>query len=321
MDLLRNVPLGLYLESPRTWLHKLDPRIKLFWLLSLLLSPILANDIWRLGLVSGLLGLTVVSGLPLRVWRRQVPLVLILGILTFTLTALAPDALGVTPMPQRISNLDPDIPAYGLVADVETESNTALEGFDPSQWPQPYRYRVLEIPRILFLGPWQMTRRSMNLGIRVGTLIFLLLYATGLFLLTTAPEEIAEAMERILNPLKQFGIPVAEIILTLTLALRFLPLVLEEVQNLIRAVRTRDIRWQLLSLRGSVQAILTLVERLLENLLLRAEQTAAAMQARGYSGPHASVRWHILTLGVWDWIFILGLPVFWGIRLTYFNQF
>ncbi len=331
MDLLRNAPLGVYLESPRTWLHELDPRIKLIWLFSLLLSPILANDVWRLGLVAGLLLLTLLSGLPRRVWRRQVPLVLILGLFTFLVTAVTPDGLGVTPIPQRMGS---DVPAYGLLDPldppdeseetvVSTGSRAELLAVD---WQalnrqDPYRYQLLKIPRFLILGPFEVTWRSVNLGIRVGTLIFLLLYATSLFLLTTAPEEVSEGIERMARPLNRLGVPVAEIVLTLTLALRFLPLVLEEVQNLVRAVRTRDIRWQLLSFRMLIHTILSLVERLLENLLLRAAQTAAAMRARGYGGPGYSVRWHILTLRLRDWILLALLPVFWGVRLVYFSQF
>ncbi|NJM00755.1 MAG: energy-coupling factor transporter transmembrane protein EcfT [Synechococcaceae cyanobacterium SM2_3_2] len=333
MDLLRNVPMGIYLESPRTWLHTLDPRIKLVWLLSFLLSPILASDTWRLGLVVGLLGVTLLSGLPWRVWRRQMPLVLLVGLVSFLLTALAPDGLGVTPIPQRMGA---DSPAYGLLlsAPGASDENTVEDLEQPDsasadllgvdwgalQQQDPYRYQVLRIPRLLILGPFTITQRSLNLGIRVGTLIFLLLYATSLFLLTTAPEEVSEGIERMMRPLNRLGVPVSEIILTLTLALRFLPLVLEEVQNLIRAVRTRDIRWQLLSVRGSIHAILSLVERLLENLLLRAEQTASAMKARGYSGPSYTVRWHIFTFRSRDWLLIGLLPLFWGIRLVYFNQ-
>jgi len=51
MDLLRSLPLGLYLEEPQTWLHKLDPRVKLIWLLSFLSSYIVANNYWRVLLV------------------------------------------------------------------------------------------------------------------------------------------------------------------------------------------------------------------------------------------------------------------------------
>ena len=47
MDLLRSLPIGLYLEQPVTWLHRLDPRVKMAWLVGILVTPILANAYWR----------------------------------------------------------------------------------------------------------------------------------------------------------------------------------------------------------------------------------------------------------------------------------
>lgn len=322
MDILRHVPLGIYLESPFTWLHRLDPRVKLIWLLSVLLSPILATNLWRLLVVAVLIGLTWISLIPLRVWVRQLPLVLVLGLATFFLTAIAPDGLGVTPIPQRQG---PIVPAYGLapVAEEVGEGDAALtiavETWQSLPPATSYRYDLISVkPFDLF--SIQVTRRSFSLGLRVGTLIFTLLYSTNLFLVTTAPEEIAEGLERLVRPLRALKVPTPEIILTLTLALRFLPLVLEEVQNLIRAVRTRDIRWQTLGFRGAAHTFLMLVDRLLENLLLRAEQTATAMQARGYAGPGHTVRWNLLHLTILDWGFLAMLPLFWWIRVVYFSD-
>lgn len=52
------------------------------------------------------------------------------------------------------------------------------------------------------------------------------------------------ALESLMEPLRRLKLPVTEIALTLTLSLRFFPLVLEEIQNLIRSVRTRAINWK-----------------------------------------------------------------------------
>ncbi|MDX2272071.1 MAG: CbiQ family ECF transporter T component [Cyanobacteriota bacterium] len=311
MDILRNVPLGLYLESPRTWLHQRDPRVKFVWLLSVLLSPILATDLWRILIVGALLVLTFLIGLPRRVWSRQLGLVMLLSGLTFLLTFTAPDGLGVTPQVQR---QDAQVSQYGLVS----PPSPSLP--PPSIPPSPYRYRLFA-DKVLGFGPLIVTQRSLSIANRLSTLIFTLLYATNLFLLTTSPEEVAESLERLGHPLKRWRIPVSEIILTLTLALRFLPLVLEEVQNLVRAVRTRDIRWQTLSLRTAIHTLLSLVERLLENLLLRAEQTANAMQVRGFMGSQHQVRWHRFRLNGWDGLMLLFLLAFWGVRLWRFSDF
>ena len=71
MDLLRSLPIGLYLEQPVTWLHRLDSRVKLAWLMTFLIAPILANPIWRLMLVGMLIILTLTAAIPFRVWKQQ----------------------------------------------------------------------------------------------------------------------------------------------------------------------------------------------------------------------------------------------------------
>jgi energy-coupling factor transport system permease protein len=310
MDLLRSLPIGLYLENPVTWLHRTDPRVKLGWLLAFLLTPIAANAYWRLGVVGILLLLTLVTRIPFRVWRKQMGLVLLFSILLFGATLFAPDGVDVKHQ-QRLpvdefTVLDPP-------ADSPSESPGRDRLFRPPAepqsppLPQPTGYRYV----LLNQGFLRITQRSLELAIRVGTLTFTLLYSTNLYLLTTAPEEVTAAIENLLQPLQRFRVPVTELALTLTLALRFIPLVLEEVQNLIRAVRTRAINWKKLGIRGSIQVWLTLAERLLENLLLRATQIASAMQVRGFMGADQHrVRWHMFRLKALDYLVLMGLAGF-----------
>ncbi|MEO0854930.1 MAG: CbiQ family ECF transporter T component, partial [Cyanobacteria bacterium J06648_11] len=194
MDLLRYVPLGVYLESPVTWLHRLDVRVKIAWLLSILLSPILATGVWRLGIVAFLVLVTLASGLPRRVWIRQLGLVLALSLFAGGATALAPEALGVTPAPQRQGA---DV-GYGFVSsDRSNADNGEIAAVELSALPAAtsYRYVLVKAPfGLLGRDPIQVTRRTLTLGIRFGTLLFTLLYSTTLFLLVTAPEEMAESL-------------------------------------------------------------------------------------------------------------------------------
>lgn len=322
MDLLRSLPLGLYLEQPVTWLHRLDPRVKLAWLMTFLLSLILADSTWRLLLVGLLMGLTLTARIPWRVWRRQIGWLMLLSLLIFTLTVLAPDGLAVTHTPR--------LPAQELAfAELPARVSAPSPGRDwrdvwrqrqqpdlvlPSvtQLPQPTGYRYI----LLAQGPVTITRRSLELGIRTSTLLFTLIYGTNLFLLTTAPEEITAGLDRLMRPLRWFKWPVTEIILTLTLSLRFIPLVLEEIQNLVRSIRTRAINWKKLGVRGAAQIWLILADRLLENLFLRAEQIAGAMKVRGFTSPnHHQVEWHDLRLQARDWVALACLVLVWGTRL------
>ncbi len=307
MDLLRTLPIGLYVEQPITWLHRIDARLKVFWLLGFLLTPIAASPTWRIGIVLVLLLLTVLARIPFRVWRRQAALLLIFAIALFIITALLPDGVSAD-YESRLPVDELSLLQRGE-ADLITPDLPLATG---------YRYVVFHLDLVPSLNlAIHVTRRSLELAIRVSTLTFTLLYSSNLFLLTTAPEEITAGLEDLMQPLRRFGVPVTEIALTLTLSLRFIPLVLEEIQNLVRSIRTRAIKWRTLGIRGSIQIWLILAERLLENLLLRSEQIANAMHVRGFTSPNThQVRWHEFSLKQRDWIAGAVLVLFVASRLV-----
>ncbi len=315
MDILRSLPIGLYLEQPVTWLHSLDARVKMAWLLSLLAAPILANNSWRIALVVGLIGLTALAQIPWRVCRQQMGWLLLLATLVLLITAVAPDGLAVRHQPRRTASIDLNQSLRPLDQPPAPVFFNLLRPPGELRQPTDYQYRLVDI------GPLQVTRRSLKLGIRLSTLLFTLIYATTLFLLTTPPEEITAGLESLMRPLRGLGLPVTELTLTLTLSLRFVPLVLEEVQNLYRAVRTRAINWRKLGVRGAIKIWLMLAERLLANLLLRAEQIASAMQVRGFTSPDQHrVLWNRLQLRGRDWLALGLLGGFWALRLGVGNS-
>lgn len=305
MDLLRSLPLGLYLEQPQTWLHKLDPRVKIAWLMSFLTSYTFANNPWRIILVALLIILTLIARIPRRVWKQQMGWLLTLALFVFLLISISPDGLGVKYQPRLPTN--PQVltqPAKVTNSHVPASTGISTE----------YSYILFD------QGPVKVTRRSLDLAIRVSTIIFTVIYSSNLYLLTTAPEEITTAIESLMQPLRRLKVPVTEITLTLTLSLRFIPLVLEEVQNLIRSVMTRAINWKKLGLKGAVKVWIIVAERVLNNLLLRAEQMASAMMVRGFTSPNEhQVQWHELRLKARDWLAIAILTLFWVARLVLGN--
>lgn len=287
MDLLRSLPIGLYLEKPLTWLHKLDPRVKLAWLMSLILSPLLANPYWRLCLVLFLIVVTALALIPWRVQKKQLTWLLFFSTLIFFLTSFSPDGFNLTYQP-RLPSSDISITP-----------------------PTNYQYVIYHI------GNFSVTRRSLDLAVRVSTLFFTLIYSSNLYLLTTASEQITAGIEELLSPLRRFQLPITEIVLTLTLALRFIPLVLEEIQNLIRSISTRAIKWKKLGIKKSLQIWVIVAERLLENILLRAEQISIAMEVRGFTTPNQhQVQWHQLKLSSYDFLALLSLILFWFARIS-----
>ncbi len=327
MDLLRSLPIGLYLEQPVTWLHRLDPRVKLAWLMTVIIAPLLANPIWRLLLVGMLILLTLTAAIPARVWKQQMGLLLLFCLLVFCLNAIAPDVIPSehqTRLPadeltfsQQPATLPPPPPPKPWYKPFNLGSKTPISNPQSkiqNSLSQPTNYRY-----ILFnQGPVKITRRSLDLAINVSTFFFSVIYSTNLYLLTTASEEITAAIENLMQPLRRCHLPVTEIALTLTLSLRFIPLVLEEVQNLVRSVSTRAINWKKLGLRRAAQVWLTIAERLLENLLLRAEQIASAMKVRGFTSPDRHrVEWHQLHFKIRDWVALGCSIALWSARLVW----
>lgn len=344
MDLLRSLPLGLYLEEPVTWIHRLDPRVKLGWLSTFLLAPILANVEWRLALVATLILLTVVARIPWRVLKQQVGWLLVLCFYVGVLLLFVPDGLNANHQSRLPEN---ELQFVQQAAELPTvpeqkpfwkfwekapavKKDDAVKPQDSKPWwkfwekaPAPAPTDQLKQPTdyqyFLFRrGRFAISQQSLDISLRFATLLFTLIYSTSLMLLTTSSEEITAGIEDLMEPLRRFKVPVTEISLTLTLSLRFIPLVLEEFQNLVRSVRTRAINWKKLGWKRSSQIWMLVAERLLENLLLRAEQIAAGMQVRGFTSPNRHrVQWHQLRLRKWDWLALGLLVMAWVVRLVW----
>ena len=260
MDWLKKIPVGQYVSGKSSWLRKIDPRIKLSWILLFLLTPILANSIWRISTVFALLLITFLSFLPPRIWWRS--LVFLIAFSFF------------------IGFLSTVLPA--------SESSLALTIRAPDEIPGAIVLtRSWEIFRLgpfafggISLGPIIVDQRSAELGIKTSTLIFTVIHSVNLMLITTPPEDLVWAIRWFLTPLTLLGFPLEKVSFQLLLALRFLPLVQEELQNLFRSIGVRAIDFRKLGLKSSLGLFVTIGERLLSNILLRADQGADSLMTR-----------------------------------------
>lgn len=251
MDWLRQIPMGQYVDGREGWLRQLDARLKLAWSLVFLLTPVLAGPLWRVALVLGLLLLTLISGLPRRIWWRSLVVLALLALAVGSLSMLLPAA---------------DPPA-------------ALALRDPQELPDALPLGPSWV--VFELGPLSVDRASLLLGLRTSTLIFTVIHSVNLVLISTPPEDLVWALSWWLAPLSRLGLPMDRLGFQLLLALRFLPLVQEELQNLLRSLASRAVNLRRLGFKASFGLVLAVGERLLANILLRAEQGADALVARG----------------------------------------
>jgi len=107
------------------------------------------------------------------------------------------------------------------------------------------------------------------------------IHSVNLVLLSTPPEDLIWALSWVLTPMRWLGLPMERLGFQLLLALRFLPLVQEELQNLLRSLAGRALNLRKLGFKACFGLVLSVGERLLANILLRAEQGADALVARG----------------------------------------
>ena len=260
MDWLKKIPIGQYVSGNSGWLRAIDPRIKLSWILLFLLSPILANSIWRVALAFALVLITFISLLPLRIWWRPLAFLLVFSLSIGSLSILLPAS--------------------------ETSSELTIRAPDeiPGAIVLTRSWEIFRIGPLNFggisLGPLIVDRRSAELGIKTSTLIFTVIHSVNLMLITTPPEDLVWAIKWFFAPLTLLGFPMEKLSFQMLLALRFLPLVQEELQNLFRSIGVRAIEFRKLGFKSSIGLFVTLGERLLSNILLRAEQGADSLMSR-----------------------------------------
>ena len=125
----------------------------------------------------------------------------------------------------------------------------------------------------------------------------LIIFISTLMTLTTPPLQIADAMESIMKPLGKIGVPVHEIALMLSIALRFVPTLMDEAQKIMNAQRARGVDFGEGNLFEQMKAIIPILIPLFVSSFNRAEDLATAMEARGYQGGTGRTKYRVLTYG------------------------
>ncbi len=260
MNIITKFSIGQYVDGNKSWLRIIDSRLKIIALFIFLITPIWAGPFWRLSLVVCLLLITFLSLLPARVWWRSVVLLSILSLLVGFLSLLASSDI------------------HSLESSLRDPNELKVIVASYENW------NILEIPskKIGFIsfGSYTLSKKAFELGIKTSTLIFTVIHSVNLMLLTTSQENIVWALSWFMHPFRKIGLPLDKWLFQLLIALRFIPLVQEEFQNLIKSVSVRSINVRNLGLKKSFNVLITLVERLFLNIFLRIEQGSDALLSK-----------------------------------------
>ena len=137
---------------------------------------------------------------------------------------------------------------------------------------------------LLSLGAFSVYSGGLQEGTFIAMRLLLLVWMTSLFTLTTSPIDLTDALEQIFRPLERFGISPHEIAFMMSIAIRFIPTLLQETEKVLKAQVARGADFTKGSLKDRSQAFISLLVPLFVRSFRRAEELAYAMEARGYHG-------------------------------------
>ena len=147
------------------------------------------------------------------------------------------------------------------------------------------------------LWQWQMftvTKEGLELGVKMGLRLTLLLLFSSVLTFTTSPIVLTDGIERLLRPLKCVGVPAHEIAMMMTIALRFIPTLLEETDRIIKAQEARGADFGNGNMVKKIKGMLPLLVPLFVSAFRRADELATAMEARCYRGGEGRTRMYEL---------------------------
>ena len=135
--------------------------------------------------------------------------------------------------------------------------------------------------------------------------ILMLITATFLLTYTTSPIMLTDGLESLLGPLKKIRVPVHELTMIMSIALRFIPLLIEETDKIMSAQRARGADFESGNLMQRARALIPLLVPLFVSALRRAEELAVAMECRCYHGGEGRTRLRQLKYQTLDKVTIL----------------
>ncbi|MDE6881610.1 MAG: energy-coupling factor transporter transmembrane protein EcfT [Lachnospiraceae bacterium] len=145
----------------------------------------------------------------------------------------------------------------------------------------------------LFLTPgealvsvWKIriTKEGLQMAVTMAVRLSFLIVGSSIMTLTTTPNSLTDAMEKLMKPLKVFRVPVHEVAMMMSIALRFIPILLEETDKIMKAQIARGADFESGNLIKKAKAMVPLLVPLFISAFRRANDLAMAMEARCYRG-------------------------------------
>lgn len=258
---MNSIVLGRYTPY-NSFIHRMDPRNKVFCLIALMVAVFISYSSWEITfIVGGLLAL-------------------------FTLTLLLISRISIKSLFSSLKTLWFIIIVLLIVNCLIPPRGAVIEAF-----------RIGDFPIY-----WDAILQSLKIILRLVLMISLSMVLTA----TTKPLELTYALEWYLTPLKLIKFPAHEVAMTISIALRFIPTILGEVDRIMKAQSSRGVDFKHGKLSSRFKAIISLIIPLFISAFQRSEELADAMEARGYDPKQKRTRYRKLSFHFSDiFIFLL----------------
>ena len=171
----------------------------------------------------------------------------------------------------------------------------------------------------LFLTPgevvfsfWKVTitKEGINLSFRMVLRLIYLILGTSLMTLTTTPNQLTDGLEQGLKPLNRIHVPVHELAMMVSIALRFIPILIEETDKIMKAQTARGANFDEGGLIQKAKSMVPLLVPLFISAFRRANDLALAMEARCYHGGEGRTKLHPLRYQTRDYVAYVLMLVF-----------
>ncbi|MBD5560948.1 MAG: energy-coupling factor transporter transmembrane protein EcfT [Clostridia bacterium] len=266
--MLKNITLGQYFPAD-TPIHRLDPRTKIILALVLLITVFVVRSF--LGFAVFAVFILIAAGMArvkLRVLMRSVGPLLFIIILTFILNIFFSTA------PIELRRFD----ILQLPADhVEITDQTVTV---PADW------------YLVSWGALKISAAGLIRALFIAIRLTLLIMATSLLTLTTSPMQLTDGLEGLLSPLAKLHFPVHEMAMMMSIAMRFIPTLIDETDRIMKAQTARGADFDSGNIFRKAKNMVPLLVPLFVSAFKRADELALAMEARCYRGGEGRTRLH-----------------------------
>lgn len=131
---------------------------------------------------------------------------------------------------------------------------------------------------------FKITREGVAITIKMALRLILLVTGTSLLTYTTSPIVLTDGIEKLISPLSEIGVPAHEIAMMMTIALRFIPTIIDETDKIIKAQSSRGSDFETGNLLRRAKALIPILVPLFISAFRRADELAVAMECRCYQG-------------------------------------